>query len=232
VTMAKAVSPATAAVAKPRHLHDAVNAYRAAHKDILDKPALDLLNRLARKAAEAFELLNLRDQRDEAAILQTCIQADQLALTFPQRIKKAKETLSKQQVERLDRAVATLRKFVERLVAKEKEAPAFDWLSPAIPAGDIGAMNKGLYFIARRMEEDRRLANEDLLRLGATRKKSQTANKQNAATGWLAEGVRRVTGEEHLEAVRKIAEVILKTELSRHRVRHAARLRNREWRQP
>jgi hypothetical protein len=225
------------APAKPRRLHDAINAYCANHS--LDEAARGLLDRLADgdDAATAFRRLQLRDQRDEMAILTTCIQADQLFRTFPRRIKKAEKTLALAQVERLDRAVATLREFVEELVAKEKAPPEFDWLSAVIPSDDTAAMKKGLYFIAQRIKQDRRVAKEELLRFGVTRKKGRSSSKiallakQNAASGFLAEGVRRVTGKAHLGAVRKIAEVILDTEeLSEDRVRNAARLRDREWR--
>jgi hypothetical protein len=53
----------------------------------MDKSARGLLDRLADSddAARAFRRLQLRDQRDEMAILQTCIQADQLVRTLPIR---------------------------------------------------------------------------------------------------------------------------------------------------
>jgi len=217
-------------------LRDAINAYRTAHKDSLDQAALDLLDRVAvsSDAAKAFKRLKLKRQYNDAEILTTCTQADQLARTLRQRITKAEKTLGLAQVERLDRAVATLRAFVDELVAEEKETPAFDLLSAGIPADNIGAMNSGLYFIARRINEDRRVAKEAVLRLGATQKKGATnaVAPENAAIGWLAEGVRRVTGKPHLAAVRDLAQVMLQTDLSEDRVCHAARLRYRGWRQP
>ena len=89
-----------------------------------------------------------------------------------------------------------------------------------------------------------RVAKEDQMRFGATRKNglakgkpiasdlAETIAPQNAAIGWLAEGVRRVTGKAHLRIVADLAEVILRTSLTLDRVRAAARTRDREWRRP
>jgi hypothetical protein len=228
-------------------MRDAVKDCRTrAAENGLDRAGSGLLVRLAGSddAAKAFGQLRLRDRRDEMAILQTCIQADQLFRTFPQQIENAEKMLGR--AKDLDRAVVALRRIVDELSA---EPPTFDLLSASIwyCGRDIAAMKQGLYLIDNLIEGRRRIANETRLRLGATRKlgrpkrgtgkKGQAANavalaaRQNAAIGFLAEGVRRVTGKTYLGAVRKIAEVILDTELSEDRVRNAARLRAREWRQ-
>jgi hypothetical protein len=230
--MSEAGPAAAAHVAKPRRLRDAINAYRAAHNS-LDQAALDLLNRLADSddAAKAFMELQLCE-RDETRILQTFIQADQLARTFPQRIKRAEETLTR--MECLDEAVDTLCKFLGELIAESKEPPTFDLLTAPIlePAVNIAQMKHGLYLLADLIDAGRRVAKEDLLRLGATRKKGQAANAQNAAIDWLGKRVRHVSGKAHLAAVTELAQAILQTELSEDRVSHAMRSRDREWRQP
>jgi hypothetical protein len=229
--------------AKRRALSDAITAYRTAHNDSLDKAALDLLNRLfnSSNAAKAFRQLKPQDRylcRGPAVILLTCIEADHLARTFPHRIKTAEKMLA--QIPRLVEAVGTLRKFVGQVFAESKKDGTFDLLTAPIlePSANIATMKTALDLIADRIDAEWRVAKEDMLRLGATQKRGagnkallRTA-RENAAIGWLAEGVRRVTGKMHLEAVRGIAQVLLQTELSGDRVRHAARSRDREWRQP
>lgn len=215
-------------------MRDAIDAYCAERKDTLDQRALNLLARLANSsdAAKAFERLKLKDRREEAKVLTTFIQAEDLARTFPQRITKAKMTLVR--LERHGRAVAGLRTFVDELIAQQKNPPAFDLLSARIlePPANIVAMKRGLDHIADRIEAGRRVAKEDVLRLGATRKSQIKRAGQNAAIGWLGEGVRRTTGKPHLPVVADLAQVTIGAEVSVDRVRHAVRTRKREWRQP
>ena len=150
--------------AKPRRLRDAINAYRDTHS--LDEAALGLLGRLkdSDDAARAFMKLQL-SERDETPILQTFIQADQLARTFLQQIEKAERTL--EQAGRLDKSVTALRRFVDELIAELQAPPAFDLLSARIlePPANIEAMKRGLALIADRIGAGRRVAKEDLLRL-------------------------------------------------------------------
>jgi hypothetical protein len=215
-------------------LRDVIDACLAERKNTLDRPALDLLARLARSsdAAKAFRRLNLKDRRQEAIFLTTCIEASLLARTFAPRIEKAKLMLVR--MERLARAVVNLRTFVGELITEQNDPPVFDLLSVRIlePPANVVAMKYGLHLIADRIEANRRVANEDVLRLGATRKSQSRQAGENAAIGWLAEGVRLATGRPHLLAVADLAQVILKTEVSQDRVRNAARARQREWRQP
>jgi hypothetical protein len=192
-------------------LRDAIDVYRVGREDNFDGLALHLLGRLAdsSEAADAFQRLKLKDRREEAAILTTCIQAEQLARTFRQRITNAEKTLERS--DRFGKAVAILSTFVDELIREQQETQAFDLLTAPIlePPDNIRNMKRGLYLIADRIEAAQRVAKEDLLRLGATRKKGlktrrSIANKQalqtasqNAVIGWLAQGLRRVTGEAH-----------------------------------
>ncbi len=176
------------------NLRDAIDTYRADLNGNLDQPARKLLNRLANNpdAAKAFERLKLKDRREAAKVLTTCLQAEDLGRTFSQRITKAKMALIR--LERLGKSVTGLRKFVGELVAEHDNNPTFDLLTAKIfePPANIAAMKQGLDLIADRIEAGRRVANEDVLRLGATRKSQIKQAKQNAAVGWLAEGVRRI----------------------------------------
>jgi hypothetical protein len=93
----------------------------------------------------------------------------------------------------------------------------------------ISAMKRGLFLIVDRIKIERRIAKETLLRLGATRKSQIDQAGPNAAAAWLANGVHRITGKPHLREVIDLLQVILETEFSEDRVKHAARKRNREW---
>ena len=236
---------------KPRagqaYLLEAIDAYLANQEDNLKECAREVLARLANDPdfAKAFASLKLKGQSEEAAILATCIAADALARSFSKRVQDAENTLAR--MERLSEAVTTLRAFVKELAAKRGRPTTNDMLSaivPDYPPAIIKEMHRALYWIDDRIGTIRRVAKEDRTRLGATRKsglakgkplasdRAETIPSQNAAIGWLADGVRRVTGKAHVTIVANLAEVILRTPLSVDRVRAATRTRNREWRQP
>jgi hypothetical protein len=213
-------------------LPKAIKGYLADQEGKLNESARELLARLAKHShsRRAFDRLKLKNRCDEAAFLATCIAADELARSFSKRILGAQKAVSR--MERLSEAVALLREFVKKLES--------DQFYPVI--GDSNkAMHNGLYWIDDRIGTIRRLAKEDQLRLGATRSngltKKSSANDgtesiapQNAAIGWLADGVRRITGKAHMKAVTELAKVILRTTLTEDRVRAASRVRKRDWR--
>lgn len=216
-------------------LREAIDAYSAVQKDNLDARAHLLLDRLANssEAAKAFERLKLKDRRAEAGILITCIDADDLACTFPQRIIKAEKT--KKRMLRLLTPAFELCQFVAELIDEQQNPPALDLLSARIfePASNISEMWHGLSLIIDHLSAKWRSAKEDVLRLGATQKWGIKLAGENAAIGWLAEGVRRVSGRPNYRVVRDLAEVILNIELADlDRVRRCARVRKREWRTP
>jgi hypothetical protein len=215
------------------YLRDAVEVYRAEQIDRLDQVALELLARLAGNldAANAFARLKLADRRKVASFLTTCIQADDLARTFTQRIDRAKETAAR--MLRLFTAVLELLAFVSELIDQQENQPPLDLLSSKRPepTANISAMWHGLNLLAAHISTTRTWAREDVLRLGATRKSQIKKAGENAAIGWLAEGVRRLTGLAHFSAVRDLAEVIMEIEIDDlERVRRCARVRKREWR--
>jgi hypothetical protein len=209
------------------HLREAIKAYRALWKGSLEPWALDLLARLADSpdAAEAYERLRLGDRQDEFGLLHACIGVELLARTFPQRIKKLKETLERG--ERLREAVAALRVFVGEFPTKP-EPPNFDlvlqnmWDLPA----NIAAMKDGLELISKRIELIQCVAKEDEVRLGKNRKAHTKKAAENAAIWWLASAVRTYSGKTNRKEVADLAQVILKTEVSVDRVSHAVRSRH------
>jgi hypothetical protein len=223
----------------------AINSYLANRESEFSESAQKLLVRLANNptSTKAFISLRLSSRSNEEAILATCIAADDLARSFSKRIRDAEKKVIR--MERLGKAVATLREFVTE-EAEGKNLPAIDdVLSVRIaddPPGSNKAMLAGLYWANDRIRTIQRVAKEDLLRFGATRKKGlakdsnnhvKTSAAQNAAIVWLAQGVRRVTGKAHLKEVTDLAEVILRTSLTEERVRSASRNREkRDWRHP
>jgi hypothetical protein len=224
-------------------LGEAVDTYRTEQKGTLDRAARQLLARLVKSpdAGKAFELLKL-DRRSVTPFLVTCIQAENLARTFPQRIMKAKMVLKR--AESLGTAVAALRTLVDEHIAEQKKPPAFDPLSMSgaselfgrlAETADSAALQRGfceiveakrvLNLIADWIALDRRLAEHNMLRFGATRKRQIKQAGSNAAIRWLAEGVRRATGKPHVAEVADLAQVILGSEVSQDRAAYAARKR-------
>ena len=151
----------------------------------------------------------MEDGGNVAVFLTTCIQAHDLARTFPQRITKAKKTWAR--MLRLFTPAVELTVPVTELIDEQENPPAFDLLSrePSAPPADIAAMWYGLNLIVADISGKGTAAKEDALWLGATRKSQIKQAGENAAIGWLSEGVRRVTGRAHFSAVRDLAEVIV-----------------------
>ena len=234
------ISPRPAGAAR---LRKAVDAYRDEQKEKLDEWALALLDRLADSsdAAKAFELLEL-ESRNVTPFFLTCIQAENLARTFTQRITKAKMELTR--AESLGKAIVALREFVDGHIAEQQSLPPFDPLSmwgtsellgqpadrtesAALQRGlrDLLEMKNVLSSIAGSIVLGRRLAERNMLRFGANRKSQIKQAGQNKAIRWLADGVRRATGKRHVREITDLAEVILGIRLSPDRVAHAIRQR-------
>ena len=216
-------------------LAGAIEAYRAEQQEKLDQWALKLLARLERSfdAAKAFERLKVVDRSNVAFFLTTCVEAHDLARTFPQRIIKAKKTSAR--MLSLFTSVVELSMYVAELIEEQENPPPFDLLSREIrtPPANISAMWHGLGLIAVHIGAKGTGANEEVLRLGATRKNQVKQAGENAAIGWLAEGVRRITGQAQFSAVHDLAEVVVDIEIDDlERVRRCARVRKSEWQKP
>jgi hypothetical protein len=230
---------------KPRAaLSEAINSYLADRVGFSES-AQKLLLRLANDptSTRAFANLKLGSRPNEEAVLTTCIAADDLARSFSKRIRGAEKQVIR--MERLAHAVSSLKVFVEEQASKEQLPAIDDKLSVNIkddPPGSNKKMQAGLFWMSDRIRTIQRVAKEDILRFGATRKKglAKGSNKlaeitaaQNAAIGWLAEGIRRVTGKAHIKEVTDLAEAILHTPLTEERVRGVSRNRGkRDWRHP
>jgi hypothetical protein len=225
---------AAKASAKPSALKDALAAYRVAHGDHLDPKAIAVLDRLTAdsEAACAFGKLNV-DGRAAASILTACIEADVLARTFNDRIEIEGKMLGESgkggQLDKLDKAVADLRSFINEFDCEPADRlSAFVRYDPA----DTAAMRRGLYLLADAIAVRRRIAKETRLRMGATRKMVDGGKAaETAAIGWIAEGVQRCCGRPYRRAAADLAAATLCCEVSEERLREAARTRRRDWRE-
>lgn len=178
-----------------------------------------------------FERLKLTNRSQEHRILITLIEAEQLARTFQKRITDRKLLLEK--LDQVLESVTRLKAFVDEIAAEQTDFTSSDRLSAKIkePA-NVNTMRQGLSLINDRVLAGQRVAKEDHGRLGVTRKSNMKQASQNAAIGWLAEGVRRITGRPHHLIVADLAQIVLNTEVSLDRVKQTLRVRSREWRQP
>lgn len=223
-----------AAKAKSSHLKDALAAYRAAAGNHLNREEVEVLDRLAAdsRAACAFAKFNV-DGRAAGKILTVCIEADLLARTFNDRIKFEGKMLGENRkggrLDKLDKAVADLRSFINELDCEPVDRLAafmrYDF-------ADTAAMKRGLYLLADAITARRRIAEETRLRIGTTRKIRGKRAARIAAIGWIAEGVRRCCcGRPHQISAAALAEVTLGGEVTVDQLREAERTRrDRDWR--
>jgi hypothetical protein len=207
-------------------LREAIEFYLAQHNEELDEQARELLTRLADSddAADAFEGLKLK-RDDEGAIIRACIEAKNLARTFPERVKKAKDMLKRRKP--LREAVATLRALLKEIIGEQHKPPDPLWIRGLEPCEDIAAMQRGLALFEKRIEYvEKQVAELNLFQLRVSRK-SEAPSKtlsagQFAAIGRLADEVKRVTGEAHYDEIADLAGVVFGTEVFPDQVHNAA----------
>jgi hypothetical protein len=191
--------------AAPR-LRGAIQRYSAKHNE-LDEHAGKLLRRLANnpESAKAFERLKPKDGSEaagwEAAIIRACIETENLARTFADRVNKAKEKLKRRRRERLRKAAVTLRGFLNEIIGEQQKPPDSLWIRPKA-AEDIAAMGHGLAAFDRWIDYvEKTVAELNLFRLRASRKSKPSSKTlsagQIAAIGRLADEVKHVTGKPH-----------------------------------
>jgi len=202
-------------------LRQAIEHYRAQHNEELDEHADKLLKRLANsvEAAEAFERLKPKDD-SEAAIIRACIEAENLARTFPGRVKKLEEMLERR--ERLGKAAAMLRGLLDE-ISWEQRHPDPLWVRGPETAEDIKAMGLGLALFDRRIFFEKDVVERNVSWLRVTRKSKTLRAGPTAAIGRLSEKVRRVTGKAHYGEIADLAGVIFKVDVSLDQVRATQR---------
>ncbi len=184
---------------------------------------------------EAIAIFERMDTEGYACwrILRVCLQANELLHSFKQIIDNLKRVLgdSKRlgELETLDRAIQQLSKFVEAEVSVQ---PA-SWLLTRIetPPEAVARMKGGLTLISDAIRVSATVARETRSRLGATRNTNGKA-AERAAVGWLAEGVRGITGKANEALAVELATLIVGPDVTIDQVHGAAQTRDREWRQP
>jgi hypothetical protein len=205
---------------------------------------LKFLNRLGPEVIKHFEQLKPRDhgkvEDAQVAIIRACIVTENLARTFPQRLKKLEERLPRKREERLARlkwlgnATTTLRALLKQIISEQQKP-----LDPLVVRGpetdeEIEAMKRGIALFERRIFFERDLVGRNLFWLKSTRK-GKTPSKtlsagQIAAMKWFVEEVKRVTGKAHEGETRRLLNVLFGTEVSPEQVRDARRAKE-HWRQ-
>jgi hypothetical protein len=170
----------------------------------------------------------------QAAIIRACIEAENLARTFPDRVKKAKEMreMLKRRRKPLRKAVATLRRFLNEIINEQQKPPDPLWVRGPETDEDIKAMGLGLVLIERRIEYvEKHVAELNLFRLRATRKSKAPRAGQTAVIGRFADEVRRVTGKAHYNEIADLMDIILRTRgpISCEQVRATQKPRQGHW---
>jgi hypothetical protein len=190
-------------------LREAIHLYLAQHNEELDEHARKLLSRLARtdKAAEAFKRLKLRED-GEAAIIRACIVAENLARTFPERLKKLEEMSALR--EQLGNAAVTLRGLLNE-ISWEQKHPDPLWVRGPETDEDIEAMGLGLALFERRIFFEKDVVGRNKFWLKVTRKSKTSRAAQVATIKWLADKVDSVTGKPHYGEIADLMDVILAT---------------------
>jgi hypothetical protein len=108
----------------------------------------------ASEARAAFDQLDWsKGGDDEVLFVGACVDAEQLARTFLQRVRKAKAKL--QQAKELRKALAVLRSFLEELIDEQKEPSDPLRVRELEPPEHIEAMGYGLALFERRRDRPR-----------------------------------------------------------------------------
>ena len=175
-----------------------------------------LLARLSKSltARSAVERLNLDDWRTRA-LIKSCITAARLADEFQERIAQAHNTLYT--TPRLREAVFELRRFLKKNKLKT-------WAVPHLPM-----MRRGLAALFAGIRAEQCFAREAFAQYGATRKTKAKSAAQDAAIWTLAEAVKLETGKARYGEVADLASAILGKTISEDMVKHAVRLRRKQY---
>lgn len=204
-----------------RRLQEAIKIYRAERTGNLSNRAKELLSRLSDNPDAIRALVRLlpksKNKTDE--ILSICIEADELARTFPQWIAQAARELAR--ADRADKAVAILRQYIDEADAKPVPFPS-DLLSYAVyesPA-DLPQVQEALDLIARRIGWLRGVAELAIAQIGATRKSRNKKAAEIAAIWFLAARVHGAVGRRHFSEVADLAEAIWGVGLTEDQLDH------------
>lgn len=191
----------------------------------LDEDEKLLMDRVT-KNVEAPEIFaKIGDEVTVRQLLSLCVEAHSLARNFNKSIAEARRLLSRAPAYK--RAIADIDELLRKTQRPDLERlQAYTLPDP----GRIELECKALASIRDRLAVGVRTANETVLRLGATRKSHGRKAAEIAAIGWIAEGVKGITGRTNSRLTADLAEIVLGCTVSLDRVDSAAETRKREWR--
>jgi hypothetical protein len=191
----------------------------------LDEDEKLLMNRVA-KSVEAPEIFGkIGDDVTIRRLLSLCLEVHSLAKNFNKSTGEAHRLLSRAPA--YERAIADIDELLKRT-----QTPALERLQAyTLPDPDrIELERRALASIRDRLAVGVRTATETVRRLGATRKSHGRKAAETAAIGWMAEGVKRITGRTNSRLTADLAQLVLGCTVSLDRVDNAAETRKREWR--
>ena len=200
-------------------------------KPALSKRELALIARLDRDAEVHAAFSLMEDHARANALLNTILQAAELQEKFPTIIEDAKRFLgsasNQGELERHEKAIDRLETFLQRLRTSEVGRVQAQQIEDA---GTLAAIREGQRALRSLIKTQRRIAEETIGRLGATRSSSAKNAANLAALGWLADGIRRLTGKPNRSLVAGLGQAVLQAPMTEDQVRVAERARLHDWR--
>jgi hypothetical protein len=169
---------------------------------------------------------NYTVEQKAAELLTICIEADSISRAFQSEIAITETVLLR--LGRLDHTISEMQRELGKLFAVVDKhfgtPPHLQGLAMFKTPSDRATLDSALNLISRWVNHASSLADANIARLGATRKKRAEGAAENAAIWHLGAQVRTVVGEPHWDEVAEIANVILKTDqVTGNRVRHIVR---------
>lgn len=186
--------------------------------DDTDKKALARIARSGR-ALEALTQLRLTDGQLNRLMF-SFVGALSLRRNFKELL--ASEKAVQKHIGKLREAVKILREFVQEISAPPTD-PLRAWIN--VSDDERRTYLRTLYMIDELIGNRDRIARETPNRIGATRKSSINKAGENAAIGWIAASIKRITAKPNYQQACILAEVLLRLgEIDEDRFRK--RLRN------
>lgn len=192
--------------------------------------AKSALAKIARSKAslEALAEMHLTDVKLKK-LIESFAMAVQLKRDF--RLILAQEAAALTRGKQLMKAVSDLRDFVNETAAQTPDGVR---ATIALREADKRLYLRALLGIEDMVGMRDRIARETPIRIGATRKTSANKAEENAAIGWLAASIQRITSRPWISQSAILAGILFGiSKLTEDRLRRALRnYTERKWRQP
>jgi hypothetical protein len=189
-----------------------------------DEDGTGLIDRHRNSSEAAATPFASWDDQIAKRLIGLCFEANSLVRHFNEMVEYSRRWDSKREV--YLRALADIRELLKE-TQDPPRGPLAAFVTPdphriQLEIEALGSMKK-------RIEDQDRIANETILRFGATRKSHGKKAAETAVIGWISEGVRRITNEANFNLCVDLAELVLSCEVSLDRVKNAAKTRQREF---